>query len=791
MSRLKQSIMRDSKLCDQDQCFNEVRKLKNKSKQNLPKLKVGTKTYESEEVPDGFFDSISSLKTLDTDALQSSPSYSSFCEEYKNILKICSKNPRVPNISLHETRKILKTLRSSVNDYFSITAAHYQYSGEAGVEHLNFVMNAAITDLNNLSLEELCTVWACVLYKGHNKDRYCNKSYRTISTCPLVSKAIDCYISELYSTKWHAHTAETQFQRPASSHELAALTLTEAINFSLSCEAKLIFVLYLDASSAFDLVLRRLLVTNLYDLGITDQGLLLIDERIKSRVTICEWDKTLMGPIYDECGVEQGGVNSSEYYKVYNNGQLNLAQASQLGITIGPVTISSIGQADDVALVSQDIHALQGLLDLSLYFCKKYHITLNSVKTKLQVFSNSKLRDEAYYSQVISQLKMNDKLVSFSEEAEHVGIVRSIHGNLAHIQSRFSAHKKQLHAILPVGLARAHRANTASVLRAHQTYCIPVLFSGAAALTLKTAEVNIMDQYLKDTLSNLQKLMPRTPASVVYFLGGQLPATALLHIRQLTIFGMVCHQKNSILHKASEHQLVTSKHSNGSWIMQIRELCLQYSLPSPLSLLQLPPPKTKYKRLVKSHIIDFWELKLRADAASLDSLLYFNPNFMSLLRPHPIWTTCGSNPFEVNKAITQARMLSGRYITDQLARHWTQNKAGKCLLPGCTQPNIGSLEHVLLECSALNSTRQKMVSLCFNVGNEYLPVKNIIEEALSTKDYKHLMQFLLDCSSLPAVVTLQQVCGSECFYPLFYATRTWCYSIHRKRMDLLGLFQYR
>ena len=79
-------------------------------------------------------------------------------------------------------------------------------------------------------------------------------------------------------------------------------------------------------------------------------------------------------------------------------------------------------------------------------------------------------------------------------------------------------------------------------------------------------------------------------------------------------------------------------------------------------------------------------------------------------------------------------MLSGRYITDQLARHWTQNKAGKCLLPGCNQPNIGSLEHILLECSALNSTRQKMVSLCRHVGTNYLPVKNIIEAALSTQD---------------------------------------------------------
>ena len=64
-----------------------------------------------------------------------------------------------------------------------------------------------------------------------------------------------------------------------------------------------------------------------------------------------------MGPIADECGVEQGGVNSSEFYKVYNNEQLQVAQNSRFGVPIGPVTISSIGQADDVALISNNIHS--------------------------------------------------------------------------------------------------------------------------------------------------------------------------------------------------------------------------------------------------------------------------------------------------------------------------------------------------------------------------------------------------------------------------------------------------
>ena len=69
---------------------------------------------------------------------------------------------------------------------------------------------------------------------------------------------------------------------------------------------------------------------------------------------------------------------------------------------------------------------------------------------------------------------------------------------------------------------------------------------------------------------------------------------------------------------------------------------------------------------------------------------------MSLSWPHKIWTTCGLNPFEINKAVVQARMLSGRYITDNLSRHWNQNKLGLCIIPGCTGDDVGSLEHYLL-----------------------------------------------------------------------------------------------
>lgn len=94
-------------------------------------------------------------------------------------------------------------------------------------------------------------------------------------------------------------------------------------------------MLYLDAKSAFDLVLHPLQINKLYHLGIRDQGLLLIDQRLKHRRTVCEWNGTLMGPILDSWGLEQGGRNSSELYKVYNNEQLDEAQASKLRVHLG------------------------------------------------------------------------------------------------------------------------------------------------------------------------------------------------------------------------------------------------------------------------------------------------------------------------------------------------------------------------------------------------------------------------------------------------------------------------
>ena len=118
------------------------------------------------------------------------------------------------------------------------------------------------------------------------------------------------------------------------THELAALLLTETLQHSLNVSKLPVFALFLDTKSAFDRVLKNILIRNMYLAGTTDQRLLYFDERLGNRHTFCEFNKHLMGPIKDTRGLEQGGVSSSDEYKLYNNEQASLAQASKLGVAV-------------------------------------------------------------------------------------------------------------------------------------------------------------------------------------------------------------------------------------------------------------------------------------------------------------------------------------------------------------------------------------------------------------------------------------------------------------------------
>ena len=386
----------------------------------LNKLHVGNDVFTGKDVGKGFFTSISSLKSRDVSSLESCPTFQEFVTDHNHILEICKLGKKIPLLSYDKAEELLRAIRPSVTDFYSISALHYLNGRSPAINHFKLILNAVLSDIETFALSQLNTCHAIILFKGHGKCKTSDRSYRTISSCSFIAKAADKYIGWLEEDKWAAAQAETQFQGKGLSHEHAALLLTEAINFSVSTAKLPVFCLYLDAKSAFDRALREILIRRMYLDGTAGHSLLYLDKRLGNRVTFIDWEKTIMGQIHDEQGVEQGGPNSSEEYKIYNNEQLVSAQDSKFGVSIGPITVSCVGQADDSVLLSHDIHQLGHLLHLTTQYCKKYKVEMTPEKTKLQVFAPPSLQAEISYAKSINYLSISDVPLHFSDITEHV-----------------------------------------------------------------------------------------------------------------------------------------------------------------------------------------------------------------------------------------------------------------------------------------------------------------------------------------------------------------------------------
>jgi hypothetical protein len=102
---------------------------------------------------------------------------------------------------------------------------------------------------------------------------------------------------------------------------------------------------------------------------------------------------------------------------------------------------------------------------------------------------------------------------------------------------------------------------------------------------------------------------------------------------------------------------------------------------------------------------------------------------------------------------------------------------------------VGDLEHLLLFCPALQQTRTSQ-SQMWLVRSAAIPqLQDIVLEIFNATPGEQL-QFILDPMSIPAVLSLTQLCGYQAMELVFYMTRTFAYNIHRRKEILAGRWPY-
>ena len=257
---------------------------------------MGDRTHTGEAVPDGFYDALTALKVPDPATLTSNPSFLTARENYRHILEICKAGPPIPAISPSEAQKLLERLRPDVTDFFSISAHHHLAAGNLGIRHFTHLLNLLITDLNTVTIPEVNSAWAIMPHKGHGKPRSSSRSWRCISTCPLLAKALDLRVAGMQRENWSAAAPSTHGQG-----QLAALLLTETTLFANHTLDIPLYIPLLDKQAAFDFVLKEHVLTAAFSAAGNhgDQSLLYMATGLASRLTYVEQGKVIMGPVHD------------------------------------------------------------------------------------------------------------------------------------------------------------------------------------------------------------------------------------------------------------------------------------------------------------------------------------------------------------------------------------------------------------------------------------------------------------------------------------------------------------
>ena len=181
---------------------------------------------------------------------------------------------------------------------------------------------------------------------------------------------------------------------------------------------------------------------------------------------------------------------------------------------------------------------------------------------------------------------------------------------------------------------------------------------------------------------------------------------------------------------------------------------------------------------------------MRLEASYLPSLSHFCPQFFSLTTPHRLWLSAGNNQYEVSKARIQLLFLSSQYPCGSRTKHWSpENRNGYCTFPQCMEKEIvENPEHLLLHCPSYEKARLSLISMCLKLNH---PVSfSLVTRSLLTASPKSHLQLLLDCSSLPEVISAAQHFGETIYNDLFYVARSWCFTIHRERMKRLGRWNH-
>ena len=771
-SIVERQVIMESKSSDMALFHKLINKQRGKLSSCINELHVGKDIFRGEQdILAGWHQHFGQLATPTQEACFDADYRKLFEMELREIRSICRKvndSDMSNSITEDEVSKAIKSLNKGKSpDVYNICAEHLANGAEVIVPTLTVLLNK-MWDLGvvpeSLKLGILTPVFK---RKGSNLDA---KNYRGITVTPILSKVLETVLRERVKPIIAEH--QNKLQRgftEGSSPMNCSLILEESIRENKDNNLPT-YVAFLDSKSAFDVVNQSSLKRKLFHWGIEGQLWNLIDSLHTQSETMVKWGGIYSDRFEVHQGIKQGGILSTDMYKIYNNKLLDRLAAVMLGIRIGGINCVAPTCADDTTVVTNERSPLQTLLSISDDYSNMEHYLLQLLKSVVLSVPppRKKSREEEEY-----QWTLKGEPMPNVTQTMHMGIMRSANTEQSATQENIQKARRTLYSLMSSGLHGENGLDPESAIHLMQTYVLPVLVYGMEVVLPRPKYIDLLEKFNKKFLKLIMSLPVTTADPAVYVLSGTLPVEATIHKRALTFFGSICRlPEASIEHQLARRQLSIKTDKSHSWFIAMREIFQKYSLPDPYELLGSPPGKLYWKGIVNKHVNSYWEDSIKSAAVLFMSLRFLNVDEFSCGKRHSLLKSLG-NIREVPRISTKLKLVTGTYILQTNRVAFNQNQVDpSCLL--CHQEDE-TVEHFLLRCPALASVRNPIIDNILSVGaGIYSPTNSPVS----------FLQLILDHSALNCYISD----GSHGqLHSIEFHCRRLCHALHTERYKLLSL----
>ena len=155
-------------------------------------------------------------------------------------------------------------------------------------------------------------------------------NYRGIAVLPVISKIIEAIIkvriqNQILEIQSRTQRGFTSGSSPVNSALPVEECYLEVVDNDTDCQ-----IIILDAKATFDKVIHSHMLRRVYQAGIDDKHWVLIKRLHENAVSSVKWADQRSEPFEVNQSVRQGGILSTDLYKLYINPLLKRLEATNI-----------------------------------------------------------------------------------------------------------------------------------------------------------------------------------------------------------------------------------------------------------------------------------------------------------------------------------------------------------------------------------------------------------------------------------------------------------------------------